>query len=413
MKIVNLNAEQFDEFAENHKYKNYYQSSEYANLIKNFGYHTQFLGITDEDNQLIGATLIIYKEIFMRNKIGYAPRGILFDYENLETLKEMITILKKTLNKGKFIMFRIDPYIPKTIRNKKGEILNINQKAETIIENLQSVGFKYKGENLYFETEKPRWEALVILKRDIREIFSKFDKRTRNKIRRAANLGIEVTKDKSNDITDLYNFIKDKDHNKIEFYKKLISSFGEKVDLYYAKINTETFIINSRKSYEEEIENNNKLASIIQNVDMNEVEKNDYITKKIESDELVQTYKDTMILATRLLREYPDGLKIAGSLVIKYDNAAFIFVDGIDENYRNLNASYLMRWKMIEEYNNDNFKYINLNGITGDLKKQNKYSGLNETKLGFDSTITEYIGEFDIIINNFNYNLYKNLNKKH
>ena len=54
---------------------------------------------------------------------------------------------------------------------------------DTIINNLVNAGFSYKGKTLFFETEKPRWEALVLLNRDDREIFAKFDKRTRNKIR--------------------------------------------------------------------------------------------------------------------------------------------------------------------------------------------------------------------------------------
>ena len=51
--------------------------------------------------------------------------------------------------------------------------MNFNNKGNTIIENLKKAGFKYKGKTLYFETEKPRWEALVVLQRDIREIFAK------------------------------------------------------------------------------------------------------------------------------------------------------------------------------------------------------------------------------------------------
>ena len=412
MKIVNLNAEQFNAYSNQHKYKSYYQTSQYANLIKQFGYKTQFLGIASDENKLIGATLIIYKEIFMKYKIGYAPRGILFDYDNKKELFNMIDVLKKTLNKEKFMLFRMDPYIPLSIRNHTGEILNINQEAETIIKNLKAAGFKYKGETLYFETEKPRWEALVVLKKDIRDIFASFDKRTRNKIRRAAALEIEVIKDKNNDITELYNFIKKKDHKTKDFYEELVKCFEGQVDLYYAKINTEKFIINSRKTYEKEVERNEKLADIIQNLDLSEKEKNDYISKKMESDELVTQYKDNMILATRLLKEYPEGLKIAGTLVIKYDNAAYVFIDGIDEDYKQLNANYLMRWIMIEDYNNENLKYINLNGVVGNFAEKNEYSGLNEMKLGYNSTVTEYIGEFDIIINNFSYNLYKNLNKK-
>ena len=45
MKVVNLSARQFDHYANNHKYRNYYQTSNYANLINRFGYKTEFLGI--------------------------------------------------------------------------------------------------------------------------------------------------------------------------------------------------------------------------------------------------------------------------------------------------------------------------------------------------------------------------------
>ena len=49
----------------------------------------------------------------------------------------------------------------------------------------------------YLDIVHPRWEALVLLQRDIREIFAKLDKHTRNKVRRAINSGIDVVKDES------------------------------------------------------------------------------------------------------------------------------------------------------------------------------------------------------------------------
>ena len=54
---------------------------------------------------------------------------------------------------------------------------------------------------------------------------------------------------------------------------------------------------------------------------------------------------------------------------------------------------------------------VNLNGIVGEFEQKNEYSGLNEMKLGFNSIVTEYVGEFDIVLNNFAYNLYKKINK--
>ena len=412
MKIVKLNSEQFDRFASTHKYRNYYQSSMYANVMKKFGYHSQYLGIVNENNKLIGATLIIYKEVFMGSRMAYAPRGPLFNYENEEDIKELVEKLKRVLGKQGFMLLRIDPYIPITIRDYEGNIMNFNNKGNAIIDNLKKVGFIYKGKTLYFETEKPRWEALVILQRDIREIFSKADKRTRNKIRRATNSGIEIIKDSNKNINKLYSFVKKKEKKPLAYFKKICESFEDNVEIYYAKINTETFLINSRRNYEKETEYNALLAQKIQEGIQDEKERNNNINKKMESDKLIATYKNSLLKATELLKNNPDGIIVAGAMIIKYDNAAYLFTEGIDEEYSYLNASYLIKWQLINDYNSQGLKYLNLNGIAGEFENENSYNGLNESKLGFNTTITEYIGEFDIILNTFKYNLYKKMNKK-
>ena len=66
---------------------------------------------------------------------------------------------------------------------------------------------------------------------------------------------------------------------------------------------------------------------------------------------------------------------------------------------------------MVDDYNKQHLKYLNINAIVGEFEKENKFSGLNEMKLGYNAIITEYIGEFDIILNNFSYSLYKNFGK--
>ena len=412
MKIVKLSAEQFDKYASQHKYRNYYQTSMYANVMVKFGYHAQFLGIATDDNKLIGATLLIYKEVFMGNKVAYAPRGILFDYEDFENTKEMVKVLKKTLSKQGIMFLRIDPYIPLTIRDNDGNTINFNNKGKQIIENLTKSGFKYKGDTLYFETEKPRWEALVLLQKDIREIFNKVDKRTRNKLRKATNNGVEVTKDENKDITTLYRFISKKEKKPINYYKTICNNFENNVDIYYAKINTESYLINSRRNYEKEIEFNETLTEKVQDMSLDIKDREIYLNKKMESDKLITTYKNNLLKATDLLKSNPDGIIIGAAMVIKYDNAAYLITEGIDEEYGTLNASTLLKWQIIEDYNNQGLKYVNLNGVVGDFENQNEYSGLNESKLGFNSIITEYIGEFDIILNNIMYGLYqKAINK--
>ena len=411
MKIVTISPEQFDRYASRHRYRNYYQTSVYGNTMRKFGFNVHFLGITDDSNTLIGASLIIYREVFMGHKIAYAPRGILFNYENPNQVKELADKLKKILGKQGFMLLKIDPYIPASIRDHEGNIMNFNSQINLIMANLESAGFIHQGRTLFFEGEKPRWESLVLLNKDIRNIFNSFDKRTRHKIRKSANCGIECYKDPSKNINTLYNFIKKKSPKPIEFYRELISNYGDNAEVYYGKINTEIYVINSRRAYEKEMERNDQIAEKIQQTNTSAETKNALLNKKMESDKLLNTYKNSMVQATELLKQYPDGIIIAGAIIIKYDNSAFLYIDGFDKKYSNLNPNYLLKWRMIDDYNKQGLKYLNLNAIVGEFERKNKYSGLNEMKLGFNSIVTEYIGEFDIILNNFTYSLYKSFNK--
>ena len=192
----------------------------------------------------------------------------------------------------------------------------------------------------------------------------------------------------------------------------MCNKFEDNIDIYYATLNTESFLINSRRSYEKEVEYNGELASRVQDMSVDEKERNNNLNKKMESDKLITNYKKSLLSATDLLKSNPDGLIIAAAMVIKYDNAAYIFTEGIDEEYGYLNASSLLKWQLINDYNEQGLKYLNLNGVVGEFEKQTEFSGLNESKLGFNATITEYIGEFDIIINSFTFNLYRKMNKK-
>ena len=83
-----------------------------------------------------------------------------------------------------------------------------------------------------------------------------------------------------------------------------------------------------------------------------------------------------------------------------------MIIEGFDSNYRNFNSNYLLKWEIIKQINQQGYQYFNLNGIVGEFKEKNKYSGLNEMKLGFNAQALEFIGEFDLIINKTVYNLY-------
>lgn len=412
MKIVTLKPEQFDKYAKSHRYRNYYQTTEYGSTMIKFGYGVHYLGFVDEKNCLIGATMIMFKEVFLSNKLAYAPRGILFDFTDSAKVKELVEKLKKLLGKQGFMLLRMDPYIPIGVKSNTGDTININNQESIILANLATAGFDYKGKNKFFENEKPRFEALVLLNKPAQEIFENFNKKTRTKIRKAISAGIEAHRDPEKNLKAFYSFIKGKDNKPFRYYAEFCQNFKNSIDIYFAKVNTELFIINSRKTYEEELQNNELLNDQMQSSGLTEAERATILSRKMDSDKLVSIYKENMLIATDLLKRYPEGIPIAAALVLTFDNAAFVIAEGYSEKYKNLNPSYLIKWQMINDYANMGYKYLNLNAVVGEFERENKYSGLNESKLGYNSVVTEYIGEFDIILNNFSYNLYKNFSKK-
>lgn len=411
MKIITLDEITFNNFANKHKYRNYYQTSSYGRTIKNQGYDIHYIGIIDDNNSLLGASLLLYKEVFMNYKIAYAPRGLLIDYTNANNINELTNRIKKLLSKQGFMTLKIDPYVPLNIRERNGKIVNINNEGNVIIENLKTAGFEYLGPNLFFENEKPRFEAIVMLNKNIQDIYKSFEKRVRNKIKKAIRSGVEIYKGGKNEIPIFYEFVKKKYNRPIEYYIDLYNNFENHIDIYFAKLNTETFVITNRIQYEKEIEVNNTLANKIQTTDNNNVKKR-LINEKIESDKLVSVYKKNLVWATKLLKDNPNGLLIGSCFNLIYDNVCYLIIEGFNQKFRSLNPNYLIKWKMINDYKKMNLKYINLNAVSGEFEKITKFSGLNEMKLGFNSLITEYIGEFELVINSLPYNLYKNLNKE-
>ena len=93
MKVVALKPEEFELFAKNHPLGNYYQSVAYGELMKKFGFNTLYIGFV-HNKKLIGASLILNRQIFMGFKYGYAPRGLLINYSDYNFIPEAIKKLK-------------------------------------------------------------------------------------------------------------------------------------------------------------------------------------------------------------------------------------------------------------------------------------------------------------------------------
>ena len=408
MYIKELTNEEFNSFTSNFPYKSFYQTPEYAFVMSHEKNEAFFIGLID-DNYILAATLVIVEK---RSgfKYAYTPRGYLINFNDYNLVEEFTKLLKEFLGKKDIVAFKINPMIVRHIYNNNKEIIYKNKHYDSIFEQLIKLGYNHQGYNDYFEAIKPRFEAILNIETDSEEIYKNIDKNYRKKIKNAIDDGIHVYKGNFNELKYLYEQSKYKYPRSYEFLQDIYKHYDQKemVDLYYAKLNTEEYLINSQQEHEQqEVETNDINYKIME--DMHK-DKSKLINKKLTSDSLLNKYENKLITATSLLQNHPQGIVLASIMVIKYYGTIYMFMDGYDMTYRYLNAKHLLLWKVIEEYSKKGFKKFNLGGISN-ITKEDKYKGLNDFRMNFGSCAIEYAGDFELVTNNTLYFMYKKAEK--
>lgn len=388
MRIVELNVQDFEEFANNHPLRNYCQTLKYGKFMGEKGYNFDLIGFQDDSNNLVAASLILIKKVGMRSKYAYAPKGFLIDYYNKELFKVFISKLKDFYSKRDVVFIKINPeIIIGDIAIKNGRPV-YNQNVE-LIDQFKDLGFKRRREIKPLDFIFPRINPYINLKK---YDFNKLSDDVKNKINNAKRFGFCFEKVSSKEINEFYGFIKDFYSEDITYFRNFLNYFGEDAEFLLLKIDYEDYLVNARNMYEKELEHNNECNEIIQ-----EDNSEDNLNNKMQSDRDLLLYKNYMIEAT-------DGLRrnkykyVGGVITLKHLNRVSIIALGYDSIEANLFPGYYMYSEIIERYKN-NFDFIDLNGISSDFLDNKDFANFNNEKLAFKPTIYEFIGEFDYIIN--------------
>ena len=414
MRIVSLKKEEFDNFATKYKNNNYCQSSNYAEFEKEIdGFEIHYLGFIDNNGNLFGAALMLYKQLFLGYKYAYSPRGLLIDYTNINMIREVTQELKKLLKKQKFIFIKIDPIVIASERDKEGNIIKFNNIVNNILSEFKKLNYEHLGFNLYNESVLPRWYVSARLNSDARIIYNNFDSDIKEKIAYANSMAFTVSYDTTNNIDKFYDFIKNGNIKKSKrFFQILFKSFNTKAKIFYAFLDTKKYVSNANKLYNQEEENNRKLADIIQSGNNIEYNIQKAITDKIESDKMLNAYKKDIVASTKLLKAHPEGIICGAALTIEEANGVNVLINYEDINYSRNNITTILTYEIMKFFGKMNYKYINLGSITGNFNSASKFYPMLLNKLGFNSSILEYIGEFNMIINPFMYRIYKRKQNK-
>ena len=369
-----------------------YQTEEYAKTMEKLNFNIKILGL-EENGNIIGSTILL-----ITKKIGFtyafAPRGFVIDYNNNLLLNKFTSEIKKYCKKNGIVAIKLNPRI---IKERNG---NINNNYKDICSNLNKLKYIHLGYNDFFESFKPRFEAIIEIKNK-NEMFKNIKKEYRTKIRSAIDNGVEIHKGTYEDLKYLYLQTEKKYPRDLLYFQYLYYYFNQnkKIDLFYAKLDCEKLLNKFRNLYIKQ----EKICNEINN--QMEIEHSNKLTAiKIEADNLLGKYHDQLTTASKMIQRYPKGIIIASALFIKEDNEVYMIMDGFDKNYKRYNAKHLLIWEALNYYKN--YKYLNLGGITS--LKEDKYKGLNNFKMNFGSTAYEYIGDLELICIPSKYFLLKN-----
>lgn len=393
MLIEQIEKNVFDEFAKNHVLRNFYQTSAYGELMSRNGYSVLYIG-GFTNSKLVAASLILCKSIGPNIKYGYAPRGFLINYYDTSLLKEFSKKIKDYFFMKGFAFIKINPEITYNIVEYNTKTKIVNTKNKEIINTLKELGYDKLKDNLYFESMLPKYNPIIYLpKYDLNAIENNISK----EIVSYEKKGINLTIVDKNDINLAYEFIKEKTTNQVKYYSDLYEIFSKNnmIDLLLVKLNYAEYTKFMQKEYNEKLEINEQI-----NMEFNENPNNlELYNKKMESDKIINDISKNITIINNRMKEDTNSEILGSAFVIKYENRINILISGQKNDFNNIDVKTFIFYKIIEKYKKENYLYLDMNGITGDMTDTNPYKDVNDFKLKFNPTTFEYIGEFDLIIN--------------
>ncbi|MGL4740960.1 MAG: peptidoglycan bridge formation glycyltransferase FemA/FemB family protein [Sarcina sp.] len=425
-KFKEISPEEVNKFNETSDKGHIFQTSYWAKL-KEF-WTPKYIGGFDENNNLV-LTAVIHLRKFPKisTYMGYIPRGFTCDYTNKTLVTEFTEYLKSFAKENKVAFITVDPDIH--LRENE-ELLESGDQIKSF---LKSIGYK-NTESKNFEAIQPNFVFRLPLptegtKTEIKKkVFKNFSSKTRYNIKVAEDRGLTVEVYDRESLTDEIiskfheimvttgkrdNFIvRGKD-----YFKSMVDNLYPHARLYMVKYSYDNdFKRLKEKIAKQESEKTKALARIEdQNSKLaaeEDADKQSRIQKKITDNEkkIAESERQIEGFNNKLESIKPfkgKELYLSGSLYLYYGNIGWYLYGASDNTLRDTMPNFAMQWAMIEDTIDLGCPVYDFRGVSGDLNPENPLYGLYKFKKGFNGNFVEFIGEFDLVINSFMYNLYK------
>jgi lipid II:glycine glycyltransferase (peptidoglycan interpeptide bridge formation enzyme) len=359
LKIAVVDRKSYLNFVENHPLRNFLQYPSWSDLKAEWKWSSEFLGWLTSDGTMVGGATVLYRKVPGLNKfLAYIPRGPLIDYYSTDyKLKEWLYLLFYHLKQRNVFSVKIDPPLVQRkwsnetitaglnqfqshgLKNKKISDLppdQVYREVEFIQQELNDMGWRQKEAVDGFDTVQPNYVyQLDLTNKGLDQIFASFHPLWQKKINQAEWEGVEVSVGNINDIQDFHSLLAQEAKQEQKETRDII---------YFRKM----------------------------------IEK---LTK--EDPKRVQIYfasQGNQLLSTSL------SVHINGQTCDLY-SAQLRKTDQA--------ASYLLRWKMIQDAYANGDHTFDFRGVSLFLDEQHPSFEPLKFKVGFAGDVSELIGEWD------------------
>ena len=376
--IKNLDKKEYIDFWKKTNNNHFMQSYGWGQACKkNRNQIPCYVGLKDDDGNLIAASLLLKKKTPLNMCYFYAPRGFTMDFKNEKTLKEFTKYLKEYLKEENAIYLKLDPPLKYQDVDTNGERIEGGENNYKIYNTFLNLGYKHKGFNKLYEGNQPRYTFRTYFNKfeKFEDIEKTFSKSFQKPLKRSYTYDIEVYQsDEVKTFHDLVKLVSDKDGFKeygYDYYKNVYDELKKEnlIKIFNVKINPTKIITKLEKDLEKEKKEERKV--------------------KLQKD--INYFKEVE-------KEHKEEYTCASLICTYSETGAWSLYIGNDEVATYTGTVNRLYYEFIKDAYENKYEYIDLFGVVGDPNtKYKNLAGIFEYKRKIGGDLIEFIGEFDLV----------------
>ena len=403
----NVNREEWTSFAHTPGIKTHFLGSWAWGEVQTVrGWIPYHIGVRNsETGDLLATALVLKKPLYAGYSYFYIPRGFTMDYTNRELLAFITSGIAGFGKKHRAVFFKIDPDIKLRTLDIEGNTVEDGEENTALVQYLKAIGYTRKPLYYFFEGEQPRFTFRINTADGYDAAESRYGKIVKRRLRQANEYQLQIMDGSQNEIDEFVRLMKitqdrqDFLSHESDFYQHFYDTLAkdDMVNLYFVKMDiskTKSHLITQRDAFIAEL----------QSLEGDDGKK--AVGRRKEAE------KNLLAVESQLeaVGDKPEDIvTLSAYLTVNYIDKTWTLYGGNDMEYGKFYGNYAMVDHCIEESCRRGSVIMDAFGTVGKPGVDKHLDGLHDFKRHWGGEYTEFIGEFDYILDRPMYAVYSKL----